>query len=194
MHVPKTIMRTKFLFAFTLLAAAVISPAFTRAEVDNGAHFYVQPGVVFVSPGDDFKSAVGLTAAAGVAFARHHSVEVEGIFFKTESDVYWAPFELRYSIALATYKYSFRFRHGISVFAGTSIGQTTESASAKPGYVIRGDKSDDTVAYGLSGGISYSLNPNLHLEAGGRFVASDDTRFTTSGAIAILQGSMRFQF
>lgn len=187
-------MRTKFLFAISVLAAAVISPAFIRAEEDNGAHFYLQPGVAVVSVGEDFKSTAALTAAAGVAFARHHSVEVEGITFKTEPDVRWPGYDLRFSIGLATYKYTFRFRHGISVFAGGSVGYVSQSASPKAGYIIWGDRNDSSYAFGLSGGASYSLNPNVHFEAGARLIAMDDTRFTTSGSLALLQGSVRFQF
>lgn len=187
-------MRTNILFASIVLAASLLAAPFGHAGGDDGARFFVQPGVAAISVGDDFKDAVGFSAAAGVAFATHHSAELEGIFFKTKSDVYWAPIELKYSIVLATYKYAFRFRHGLSAFAGASVGQTKQSASAKPGYYIIGEKSDDTYAYGLTGGVSYRLNPNVAFEAGGKLLGMDDTRFTTSGGILVLQGSVRFQF
>lgn len=187
-------MRTNILFAKIVLAASLLAVPFVRAVEDDGAHFFVQPGVAVVSVGDDFKDTAAFTAAAGVAFAKHHSVEVEGVFFKAKSDVAWVPLELKYSIVLATYKYAFRFRHGLSVFAGASVGQTKQSASVKPGFYIIGDKSDDTSAYGVTGGVSYRLNPNVEFTAGGKILGMDKTRFTTSGGIIMLQGAVRFLF
>lgn len=184
-----------------LLAVGLMGALRIHAEEDGGTHFFVQPGLVIVPGGEDFKDTTGLTIETGVAFSKHHSLELEGIYFDRKSDVPWKRLELDYIIGLATYKYAFRFRHGISVFAGGSIGKVYEYTSDYfsiiqwgGGLASQGPKSDSAFAYGFSGGVSYSLNPKIHFEAGGRLIHMGKTYFTTSGGIVMLQGSVRFQF
>ncbi|MFT3869139.1 MAG: hypothetical protein QM715_11835 [Nibricoccus sp.] len=186
-------MRTKILFALAVLTGGLMGASMTRAEGDDRARFFVQPGVLIVMGGKDFKDTPGVSIASGVAFAKHHSLELEVILFDRDSVVRSNRMDLRYYIGLLTYKYAFRFRHGISVFAGGSLGNVREEVPVWG--VSRPDGNiDSAFAYGPSGGVSYSLNRCIHFEVGGKLIGKGKTRFTTSGGISMVQGAVRFQF
>lgn len=186
-------MQTKRLITLFAFLIASIASAKTSGNSQQ-VHLYVQPSVGVVALGEDFKSTGTVSIAAGVTWAPHQAVELEYTYFKTEPDVRYPTFDLKYSIILATYKYSFLLRHGLAVQAGASVGQVSQQITARAGYRVIGEDTDDTAAFGLSGGVSYRLNDNVVFEGSAKLLAVNETRFTTSGSIAMLQGGVRFEF
>ena len=188
-------MKNTLLFLLSTCAATVaMAQTASTATTSATTRFYVQPSLVLALPGSDFDNAIGLGAAVGVAFKGRHSVELEFVQFETEPDAGYAPFELDFTHILANYKYRIPITPKFSAYAGGSIGRVAQKATASPGYHIVGDAKDDSITAGLTGGVQYTFEDRVVFDGGLKVLGQDDTRFTTSGSIVLIQASVRISF
>jgi Outer membrane protein beta-barrel domain len=191
-RVSKPFMKNPILL---LLGACAATAAFAQSNDSKAATtFYVQPSFVIAMPGDDFDTAPGLAIAAGATFGRRHSVEAELIHFETEPKRNYFGYDLFFTYALATYKYTFPITEKFSAFAGGSIGLVAQKGEVDSGYYSIGDATSEAVAVGATGGVRYQLNERIAFAGGVKVIGQDDTRFTTSGSVLLVQGSVSFQF
>ncbi len=186
-------MLTKRLIILFAIFAAGIASAQTNIDSQR-ARFYVQPSVGIASLGKDFKSAGAVSVAAGTSWATHHSVELDYTFFKTEPDVINPIQDLKYTILLATYKYTWALRHNLSVYGGASIGQVSQKVTPRVGYQVIGSDTERKAAFGLCGGVTYRIDPHVVLDGCIKLVGLQETKFTTNGSLALIQGGVRFEF
>jgi hypothetical protein len=187
-------MKNTLLFLFSACVATVAAAQTASTTAPAAARFYVQPSLVLAVPGSDFDNALGLGAAVGVAFSGRHSVELEFVQFETEPDEGYAPFELDFTHILATYKYRIPITPKFSAYAGGSIGRVSQKAEASPGFHILGDDTDDSITVGVTGGVQYQWEDRIVFDGGLKVLGQDDTRFTTSGTVLLVQASVRFLF
>lgn len=190
----KSNMKNTLLFLLSAATVAVATAQTTGTGTTDAARFYVQPSLVFAMPGSDFDNAAGFGAAVGVSFKSRHSVELELVQFETEPDSRYLPYELEFTHIIATYKYRIPVTPKFSVYAGGSVGRVSQKLSVSPGYYVIGDDTDDSINVGLAGGVQYRFEDNIVFDGGVKVLGQDDTRFTTSGSIVLLQASVKFQF
>ncbi len=187
-------MKKFLLFVLSACAATVAAAQNPGATAADDTRLYVQPSLVFAMPGSDFDNAAGFGAAVGVAFKSRHSVELEYVQYETEPDSGYAPYEMEFTHLLVTYKYRIPITPKFSAYAGGSIGQVSQKISASPGFYIIGDDRDESINVGLAGGVQYRFEDNIVFDGGLKVLGQDDTRFTTSGSVVLLQASVKFQF
>ncbi len=187
-------MKNTLLFLLSACVATVATAQIPDAATAGSTRFYVQPSLVLAVPGSDFDTAAGLGVAVGVAFKSRHSVELEFVQFETEPSDGYAPYEMDFTHILVTYKYRIPITPKFSAYAGGSIGRVSQTISASPGYYIIGDDTDDSINVGLTGGVQYQLEEHIAFDGGLKLLGQDDTRFTTSGSVLLLQASVKFQF
>ncbi|ATC64227.1 hypothetical protein CMV30_09805 [Nibricoccus aquaticus] len=187
-------MKNTLLFLLSACAATVATAQTPTVSTPAATRFYVQPSLVLAIPGSDFDTAMGLGAAVGVSFKSRHSVELEYVQFETEPDAGYAPFDIDFTHILVTYKYRIPFTPKFSSYVGGSIGRVSQKISASQGFYIIGDDTDDSISVGLVGGVQYQFEDNIVFDGGLKVLGQDDTRFTTSGSVLLVQASVKFQF
>ncbi len=187
-------MKNTLLFLLSACVATVATAQTPAAAKADATRFYAQPSLVLAIPGSDFDTAMGLGAAVGVSFKSRHSVELEFVQFETEPDEGYAPFQLDFTHILVTYKYRIPITPKFSAYAGGSVGRLSQKASASQGFYIIGDDTDDSINVGLTGGVQYQFEDRIAFDGGLKVLGQDDTRFTTSGSVLLLQASVKFQF
>ena len=180
-----------------LLCVLICAAPWARAQnVDrDGARFYVQPSAIVAYPGDDFDTVGGVAVAAGVTFARNHSVEIEYLGFETERRSNWPEYEIEFEYLFAGYKYRFAITEKFSVHAGAFLGRVEQKISpVRDAVWYFNPKPDDDFAGGLSGAVEYRLTPHLSFVGGIKIIGQAATRFTTSGTVGVAQAGAKFSF
>jgi hypothetical protein len=175
-----------------LLAAVSVRAQSAVSTPSSDPRFYVQPSVIVAFPGD-LNTAVGGAVAVGMSFARHHSVEVEGMYFESSDDYY----KLKFTPFIATYKYTFPVTAKLSLYLGASLGvmhQELDYPYYYYSFLGSTHLKDDAVTGGTTGGLEYKFNPRVALEAGVKTLEVARTDFTSRGTIALLRAGLKIRF
>ncbi|ATC64228.1 hypothetical protein CMV30_09810 [Nibricoccus aquaticus] len=180
-----------------LLCVLIFATPWVSAQNPDSdrVRFYVQPSAIVAYPGDDFDTVGGVSVAAGVTFARNHSVELEYLGFETERRRRWSEYELEFEYLFAAYKYRFAITEKFSVQAGVFLGRFEQKMSpAEYGTWYYNPQPDDDFAGGLSGTVEYQFTPHISFVGGIKMIGQAATRFTTSGTVGVAQAGAKFSF
>jgi hypothetical protein len=187
------------LIVIGILTSALAIAARAQSSATPGAVFYATPSVVVAFPGD-FDKAVGGAVALGATLKNVHSIEADVMSFKTNEG---GADDFKFTPVLATYKYHFILKGGVSLMAGASLGATFEKTEYVvgpfPGSLPGSSndtytRSETAFTSGLVGGVCYELNSNVSLDANVHLLRLEETTITTAGNMVLVTLGVKIRF